>query len=259
MTRTQLYSLLFFLSGSLLLPTKVMAQNKRLSKSYPVKLVVSYPGTALNDTIYLEYDALYRLTGMVSKFNGARGEKRAFRSDISYHNNGQISSIKETSILETIIYRQRFDFEYDALFLKKIKHQDENGELNEVLVNYSAPTDTYSFEHQGVWFNYSFDHAGNLLSYRIKGYEVLSLHLSDTQGIVRDVPGLLTLRLVTDLLKGMQLVHYALSNKQVDLMVYNDQPIAVKTRKDEFGRIALIDFELEELGIFQTTSIEYEY
>ena len=223
----------------------------------PELVVCSYPGKSARDSIYFEYDWQRRITSITSSFGGARGVPRKFKITCTYDENGMMKSVTEIPLEKTSYPKQEFQFKYQGVrFLDNIQQIKEN-ENYDVKIYYSAPTDTYSFEYDKQWYNYTFTDAG-LVSQRIKGYEVLSVHTTNEDGVIRHVKSTLPLQMIAQSLGGMQLAFNAMLYKKVDLLVYNDQHLFVKTKKDEFGRIAQMIFSSEELGDFQITTIYYK-
>lgn len=259
MTRTRIYSIsLKLLLVLFIFPTVIHAQG-HLPKNYvPELLVCSYPGQNAKDSIYLEYDWDRKITSITVKFGGARGVPRKFKIHITYNEDGQMAVLTETPIDTDAYPQQTYRFTYSSVFLDKIWF-DDGQNRDEVKVEYSAPTNTYNIDYKNLWQNFVFD-KGDLLAKRIKGYEVFAVHRNEEEkpGIMRYVRQQLPFQIVSETLGSSQLVFYVLCNYQVDLLEYNYQNIFLLNKRDEYGRIAQIDFSSDQLGTFQTTTIDYK-
>lgn len=239
---------------SLLLHTSMVSQGKYLPKT----IICSNPNHLIKDTIQLEYDWANRITRINSKTGGQRGQENRFETKISYNEDGMVASLIETPLSNGSSPTLEYRFGYSGRFLDKIWFNQGAGE-EMANVQYSAPTNTYNVDYKGTWQNFVFED-GDLVASRIKGYEVFAIHRDKEAGpgVLIHIKDNLPIMMVTQTLGGSQLVWYVLANHQVDLLVLNDQNIFISTKRDEFGRIAQIDFAMDELGTYQTTTIDYK-
>ncbi|MEM9001185.1 MAG: hypothetical protein AAGB24_13055 [Bacteroidota bacterium] len=241
------------------LAAQAISAQHHLTKDYlPGTIVCSNPNHNVKDTIRLEYDWAKRITRITSKVGGHTGKENRFDTRIFYNEDGQMATLIETPIGDSSFPRQEYRFEYDGVFLEKIRFDQGEGEES-VGVQYSAPTNTYNIDYKGTWQNFVFE-GDDVLAHRIKGYEVFAVH-SDKEvkpGVLYYVRDRLPLSIVSQTMGGSQLAWYVLGNYQVDLLVYNDQNIFITTKRDEYGRIAQLDFSTDELGTYQTTTIDYK-
>lgn len=242
-----------------LLPGVGKTQQHLTEKYLPKTIVCSNPNHNVKDTIRFEYDDwARRITRITSKVGSHTGQENRFDTRIIYDEYGWMAALTETPLGNSSFPRQEYRFEYRGDFLDKISFNQGEGEET-VIVQYSAPTNTYNLDYKGTWQNFVFED-GDLVASRIKGYEVFAIHRNKEArpGVLFHVKQKLPLTIVAQTLGGSQLVWYVLSNYQVDLLVYNDQNIFITTKRDEYGRIAQIDFSSDELGTFQTSTIEYK-
>ncbi len=243
---------------SLLFSKPMMAQGTTGEKYLPHTIVCTNPNHTVQDTILITYDWANRITRINSKVGSHAGKENRFETQITYNNEGLVASLTESPLSQRAGTRQEYRFGYRGVFLDKIWFDQGEGE-EFVTVQYSAPTNTYNLDYKGSWQNFVFDD-GDLVATRIKGYEVFNIHRDKEarSGVFIHVKQRLPIALVAQTLGGSQLIWYVLSNYQVDLLILNDQNIFIETRRDEFGRIAQLDFSSEELGTFQTTNIHYK-
>ncbi|MEO0573002.1 MAG: hypothetical protein AAF039_14940 [Bacteroidota bacterium] len=242
------------LMGSLFPIKSLLAQGKY----WPKTIVCSNPNHSIKDTIQIEYDWANRITRIISKVGGHTGQENRFDTQISYNEDGFVASLNETPLGDGSNSRQKYRFGYRGVFLNNIWFDQGSGE-EMALVQYSAPTNTYNVDYKGTWQNFVFED-GDLVASRIKGYEVFSIHRDKEArpGVLIHIKNHLPIRIVSQTLGASQLAWYVLANYQVDLLVLNDQNIFIETKRDEYGRIAQLNFVSDELGNFQTTTIEYK-
>jgi len=236
----------------------MMSQGPTGEKYLPQTIVCTNPNHNVQDTILIAYDWANRISRINSKVGSHTGKENRFETQISYNKDGLVTSLTETPLSRSAGIRQEYQFGYHGVFLDKIWFDQGEGE-EFATVQHSAPTDTYNVDYKGSWQNFVFDD-GDLVANRIKGYEVFAIHRDKEAppGAFIHVKQRLPIALVASTLGGSQLVWYVLSNYQVDLLVLNDQNIFIETKRDEFGRIAQLDFSSDELGTFQTTTIDYK-
>lgn len=245
--------------------------NVQSQEYYPVKLVTTFPNRDHKETILFEYKEWPILLEKITTNLEGYGEFKGAETTFFYNSDHNLDRVIDKAMGKNLP-DQEFRFTYQDRFLTQITRL-ENEKEERVVIFYSSPTTTYSFqEHNGNMWNYIFK-KGDLVTVRNCGRELLSYYFQNQGGMDVSENGsrpngpfknlsqwpIAGYRMISSMLRSTRMTQMALTQELADFIRYDNSFIYFTYKLDEYGNPVQIEFRNAEDDFpFQTTTITYK-